>query len=123
MPRIVDAATADTALFLLLGALRLFNAPMQSLRVGEWRGKAGETRLGRDPEGKVVGVLGMGGGKEGEAGGAEYKGFEELLGGVDVLSVNVPLNVWKCSFPPPPPPRGAKLGSFLLQQRLQGTDA
>lgn len=59
VPGVVDAATADTALFLLLGALRMFNAPLQSLRVGEWRGK--EQRLGRDPEGKVLGVLGMGG--------------------------------------------------------------
>ena len=113
VPRVVDAATADTALFLMLGALRGFNAPMSSLRVGEWRGEA---RLGRDPEGKILGVLGMGGiGSEvarraravgmtvwyhnrrrvgeGKEGGAEYKGFEELLRGVDVLSVNVPLNV------------------------------
>lgn len=38
VPTAVNDATADTALFLLLGALRSFNAPLLSLRKGEWRG-------------------------------------------------------------------------------------
>ncbi|KAL8794486.1 MAG: hypothetical protein Q9195_002959 [Heterodermia aff. obscurata] len=110
-PTAVDAATADTALYLLLGALRGFHAPAVSLREGKWRGDP-EPALGHDPEGKVLGILGMGGiGRnlkakaealgmrvlyhnrrevEGEEEG--YRGFEELLREVDVLSLNLPLN-------------------------------
>ena len=88
---------------------------MQTLRRGEWRGQPA-VPLGRDPQGKVLGVLGLGGiGRnlmrkceglgmrtiyhnrrklgEAEAGGAEWVGFEELLAGSDVLSLNLPLNV------------------------------
>ena len=115
VPTAVDAATADTALFLLLGALRAFNAPLLALRDGKWRGNP-PPPLGHDPEGKVLGILGMGGiGKnlkkksealgmrvvyhnrrkmnEEEAGGADYMEFEELLRESDVISVNLPLNV------------------------------
>ena len=86
-----------------------------SLRKGEFRGKT-PPPLGHDPEGKVVGILGMGGigrdfKKKAEAlgmevqyhnrnklsdelsGGAKYVGFDELLGTSDVISLNVPLNV------------------------------
>ncbi|KAI4203798.1 MAG: hypothetical protein LQ350_001624 [Teloschistes chrysophthalmus] len=121
-PTAVDAATADTALFLLLGALRNFNSPLLSLRSNNWRGGSTPTApppppLGHDPQGKVLGIIGMGGigrnlagkamalgmrvvyynrrrlgaGKEGE-GGARYVGFEELLRGSDVVSLNCPLN-------------------------------
>ena len=114
VPVAVDNATADTALFLLLGALRAFNSPLLALRNGKWRG--GSPPLGHDPEGKVLGILGMGGiGKNlkkkaealgmkviyhnrrklssEDAGGAEYVSFEELLSGSDVISCNLPLNV------------------------------
>ncbi|KAK3399888.1 hypothetical protein B0T20DRAFT_496039 [Sordaria brevicollis] len=71
-PSAVDEATADCALFLLLGAMRNFNAGMTALRSGEWRGgskeevEKGEKKtvmpvLGRDPRGKTLGILGMGG--------------------------------------------------------------
>lgn len=71
-PSAVDEATADCALFLLLGAMRNFNAGMTALRQGEWRGgleeevERGERKvvmppLGRDPRGKTLGILGMGG--------------------------------------------------------------
>ncbi|KAH7631033.1 hypothetical protein B0T09DRAFT_128588 [Sordaria sp. MPI-SDFR-AT-0083] len=71
-PSAVDEATADCALFLLLGAMRNFNAGMTALRRGEWRGgdeeqvRSGEKgtkmpALGRDPRGKTLGILGMGG--------------------------------------------------------------
>ena len=115
VPTAVDAATADTALFLILGALRGFNFPLLNLRKDEFRGKSAPP-LGHDPEGKSLGILGMGGigrdlKKKAEAlsmkvqyhnrnplpadmsGGAKYVGFEELLGTSDVISVNVPLNV------------------------------
>ena len=115
VPTAVDAATADTAVFLMLGALRMFASPLVNLRKGEFRGKI-PPPLGHDPEGKLVGIVGMGGigrdfKKKAEAlgmkvqyhnrsklsdemsGGAKYVGFEELLGTSDVISLNVPLNV------------------------------
>ena len=115
VPTAVDAATADTAIFLMLGALRMFAAPLMNLRKGEFRGKT-PPPLGHDPEGKMVGIVGMGGigrdfKKKAEAlgmkvqyhnrsrlsdemnGGAKYVGLEELLGTSDVISLNVPLNV------------------------------
>ncbi|KAL8712316.1 MAG: hypothetical protein Q9220_003467 [cf. Caloplaca sp. 1 TL-2023] len=114
VPTAVDAATADTALFLLLGALRNFNPSLLSLRSNQWRGNP-PPPLGHDPQNKILGILGMGGigrnlaakaralgmeiwyhnrnklNSELEAG-ATYKGFEELLEGCDVLSLNLPLN-------------------------------
>jgi len=106
-------------MFLILGALRGLNTTIFSLRAGNWRG-ACPPPLGRDPEGKVLGILGMGGigrnlKKKAEAfsmkviyhnrnklstelaGGAEYVGFEELLSKSDVISLNLPLNVGKRS--------------------------
>jgi D-3-phosphoglycerate dehydrogenase len=114
-PSAVDDATADCNMFLILGALRGFNGGMQALRAGNWRGRPPPT-LGHDPQGKTLGILGMGGiGRtlrdrarvfgmdvvyhsrrrvQGEAeGGAEYVEFEELLRRSDVLSLNLPLNV------------------------------
>ena len=115
VPTAVDAATSDASLFLMLGALRMFASSIMSLRKGEWRGKP-PPPLGHDPEGKILGIVGMGGigrdfKKKAEAlgmkvqyhnrsklsddmsGGAKYVGFEELLGTSDVISLNVPLNV------------------------------
>ncbi|KAF2717589.1 glyoxylate reductase [Polychaeton citri CBS 116435] len=114
VPTIVDDATADTGVFLILGALRGFNTSMIALREGKWRG-APPPPLGHDPQGKVLGILGMGGiGRnmkkkcdafgmksiyhnrrklsEEQADGAEYVSFEELLARSDVLSLNLPLN-------------------------------
>ena len=115
VPTAVDAATADTAVFLILGALRNLNLSILNLRKNEWRGNP-PPPLGHDPEGKLLGILGMGGigrnlkrkvealGMEVQyhnrsplspelAGGTKYVGFEELLKTSDVISVNVPLNV------------------------------
>ncbi|KAK4163385.1 putative 2-hydroxyacid dehydrogenase [Cladorrhinum sp. PSN259] len=117
-PSAVDDATADMGIFLMLGALRNLNLGMVNLRRGKWRGDA-TTELGHDPQGKVLGILGMGGiGKnfarkakvfgmkiryhnrnrldEAEekeiGGGAEYVDFDTLLAESDVLSLNLPLN-------------------------------
>ncbi|KAH8653207.1 D-isomer specific 2-hydroxyacid dehydrogenase [Tricladium varicosporioides] len=113
VPIIADDATSDTAIFLMLGALRMFNPCMATLRTGEFKGPA--FKLGHDPRGKVLGILGMGGiGREVArkagvfgmkvqyynrkklseemSGGATYVGFDELLGTSDVLSLNLPLN-------------------------------
>ena len=112
---VVNDATADTNLFLILGALRGYNSAIFALRQGTWRGDP-PARLGRDPEGKTLGILGMGGiGKnlrdkvlalgmkiiyhnrrklsEDEEKGVRYVGFEELLQTSDVISLNLPLNV------------------------------
>ncbi|PNS19849.1 hypothetical protein CAC42_7816 [Sphaceloma murrayae] len=114
VPTAVDDSTADTAVFLILGALRNFNTSLIAARKGEWRGNP-PPPLGYDPQGKVLGILGMGGiGRnlkakmdvfgmttiyhnrkklEGDlAGGAEYVEFDELLRRSDVLSLNLPLN-------------------------------
>lgn len=115
VPTAVDDATADVNMFLILGALRNFNAGMHALRQGKWRGHPAP-RLGHDPEGMTLGILGMGGigrnlKKKAEAfgmkviyhnrrqlseelsGGAQYVTFDELLSTSDVLSLNLPLNV------------------------------
>jgi len=98
----------------MLGALRNFNTSMAALRRGDWKGKP-DPGLGHDPQGKVLGILGMGGigrnmKKKAEAfgmttiyhnrreldpeisAGAKYVSFEELLKTSDVLSLNLPLN-------------------------------
>jgi glyoxylate reductase len=119
-PNVVNDSTADTAMFLMLGALRRLNVPMTTLREGSWRGHH-QPPIGHDPEGKTLGILGMGGigqnlckkaeafgmrviyhnrcrlGKE-RAGTAEYVTFEDLLEQSDVLSVNLPLNVSACVY-------------------------
>ncbi|PYI08076.1 hypothetical protein BO78DRAFT_395951 [Aspergillus sclerotiicarbonarius CBS 121057] len=111
-PVAVNNATADVAIFLMIGALRQAYVPLSSLRAGQW---LGTSTLGRDPQGKVLGILGMGGigremahrarafgmkiqyhnrsrlATELEAG-AEYVSFDELLANADVLSLNLALN-------------------------------
>ncbi|MCJ1248439.1 hypothetical protein MMC30_005657 [Trapelia coarctata] len=114
VPTAVDDATADTAVFLTLGALRGFNLPLINLRKGLFRGET-PPPLGHDPQGKVLGILGMGGigrnmAKKLRAFGmsvqyynrnklsedledeAKYVEFEELLKTSDVISLNLPLN-------------------------------
>ncbi|KAK3292062.1 uncharacterized protein B0H64DRAFT_405521 [Chaetomium fimeti] len=115
-PTAVDDATADIGIFLLLGALRNLAVGMAAIRAGEWRGST-LPALGHDPQGKVLGILGMGGIGRNMAAkarafgmkiryynrtrlasdieaelGAEYVGFDELLAESDVLSLNLPLN-------------------------------
>jgi glyoxylate reductase len=108
----VTDATADLTIFLLLGALRNLNPAIFSLRSGKF--KTG-LDFGHDPQGKTLGILGMGrigravkrraepfGLKtiyhnrnqlnEEDAAGAEYVSFERLLEESDIISVHVPLN-------------------------------
>ena len=102
-------------MFLIIGALRNFNTGMMALREGNWRGQPLPS-LGHDPQGKVLGILGMGGiGRnlkkktdvfgmktryhnrrrlsEDQEDGAQYVSFDELLAQSDVISLNLPLNV------------------------------
>ncbi|KAI1770999.1 D-isomer specific 2-hydroxyacid dehydrogenase [Hypoxylon cercidicola] len=111
-PVAVDDATADTGIFLMLGALRQVHEPLTALREGRWKGRS---RLGHDPRGKVLGILGMGGIGRAMAHrarsfgmhiiyhnrrrldpslekGAAYVAFDELLARSDVLSLNLALN-------------------------------
>ncbi|RHZ62635.1 hypothetical protein CDV55_106829 [Aspergillus turcosus] len=110
-PDPVTDATADLAIFLLLGALRQLNPAISSLRSGTFKNGVD---FGHDPQGKTLGILGMGrigraikrrcdpfGLKtiyhnrnplsSAEAAGADYVSFEKLLAESDIISVNVPL--------------------------------
>ncbi|KAI5294334.1 hypothetical protein KEM52_004227 [Ascosphaera acerosa] len=113
-PEAVDDGTADCTMFLLLGALRNFGPTILSLRRDEWKSEP-VPAYGHDPQGKTLGILGMGNiGRNLKpkaevfgmrviyhnrrrlsdelAAGAEYVGFDELLARSDVLSLNLPLN-------------------------------
>lgn len=82
-PVAVNNATADVGIFLMIGALRQAYVPIAAIRAGKsqpimakycilldfllliseyatgtWQG---ETTTGHDPQGKVLGILGMGG--------------------------------------------------------------
>jgi glyoxylate reductase len=88
---------------------------MFAAREGKFKGSPAPP-LGHDPQGKILGILGMGGiGRnlmkkaaafdmttqyynrtqlsEELSGGAKYVSFDELLATSDVLSLNLPLNV------------------------------
>ncbi|OAL45128.1 hypothetical protein IQ07DRAFT_216484 [Pyrenochaeta sp. DS3sAY3a] len=111
-PDAVTAATADLTLFLLLGALRQLNPSFGKLRAGQF--KKG-VDFGHDPQGKILGILGMG--RIGRAVkaradpfglktvyhnrtrlpeefscGAPYVSFDKLLSESDIISVHVPLS-------------------------------
>ncbi|KKK20594.1 hypothetical protein P175DRAFT_0474799 [Aspergillus ochraceoroseus IBT 24754] len=111
-PVAVNNATADVGIFLMIGALRQAYVPLAAIRDGKWHG---QTTLGRDPQGKVLGILGMGGiGREMAIrakafgmkiqyhnrsrlspeleGGATYVSFDDLLATSDVFSLNLALN-------------------------------
>lgn len=60
VPTVVNEATADTALFLLIGALRQFPKAMADLHAGTFN-KAFSFRGASDPEGLTLGIVGAGG--------------------------------------------------------------
>lgn len=117
-PSIVDAATADTALYLILGAMRNFEYGRKNLEEGKWPagGFAAGAPPGYTPKNKVLGIIGMGGiGRavfervrpfgfekivyynrsrlsESLERGAIYVSLERLLEVADVISLHCPLN-------------------------------
>jgi glyoxylate reductase len=113
-PGAVDDATATTALYLLLSVLRNFSAAERNVRSGQWKAGLAPGRA-RDAEGRVLGVLGMGGigrrlaelahtfpmrvlyhNRRPAADAPAWAKYEpdlhKFLAEVDVLSVHVPLN-------------------------------
>lgn len=60
VPTVVNAATADTALFLLIGALRRFPLAMHQLHQGTFNQQFPLTSA-YDPESQVLGIVGAGG--------------------------------------------------------------
>lgn len=113
----VEGPTALTAVYLTLAAMRRFQEGHNLLLDGKFpTGKAAGVGLGHDPDGKTVGIIGMGGigrairdrllpfgfakflyynrsqlSKDLE-GVAEYASFDDLLAKSDVVLVSVPLN-------------------------------
>src|SRR5690606_23075954 len=116
---------------------------MTSLREGQWKGNP-PPALGHDPQGKVLGILGMGGigravaRRVGVFGmtvkyynrtrlsedverecGAEYVSFERLMAESDVLSLYLPLN-GSTPLPPTASPR-LQLQSYHFQPSTRHT--
>nr|CDI52005.1 2-hydroxyacid dehydrogenase [Melanopsichium pennsylvanicum 4]SNX82454.1 probable GOR1 \ len=111
-PSAVDDATADTAMFLVLSSLRQYYRAEVNARSGKW--KSG-LKPAHDPEGKVLGIIGMGGigsalakraaafdmkiiyynrnpNPNADPSYTYVKSQQELLAQSDVVSLNLPLN-------------------------------
>ncbi|VEU23276.1 DEKNAAC104393, partial [Brettanomyces naardenensis] len=117
VPSLVDDATADTHVYLLLSAIRNFQLSAVNMLAGKWPAeKCAGTPIGHDPQGKTLGILGMGGiGRairdrmkpfgvgeilyhnrhrvpEELEGGAKYVSQDELFAKSDIISISIPLN-------------------------------
>ncbi|CCE82369.1 Piso0_002092 [Millerozyma farinosa CBS 7064] len=118
-PDVINNSTADTNLYLLLGAMRNFEAGRRRLYDGKWPtgGFGAGAKVGWCPKQKILGIIGMGGiGQafrdravplgfqkivyynrkrlpKGEEKDSQYiSSLDELVKVADVISVNCPLN-------------------------------
>jgi|HubBroStandDraft_4_1064222.scaffolds.fasta_scaffold201223_1 glyoxylate reductase len=110
-PGVLDSATADVAMLLILAACRGATAAQASLRAGGWHGWEMTGYLGKDLAGARLGLVGFGG--VGQAVGARAAAFDmqvrhharrptgqpgyvpdldTLLSESDVVSIHVPLS-------------------------------
>lgn len=110
-PGVLDEATADVAMLLVLSACRLGNEAEQALREGSWPGWELTGYLGKDLYGSVLGLIGYG--RIAQALERRASGFgmevrhtarrptgqpgyvadlDALVAGADVVSVHVPLS-------------------------------
>lgn len=117
VPSLVNEATANTATWLAIGALRNYGYGNRKLLEGQWPivGGAAGAPFGHDPVGKTVGIMGLGG--IGRAtmrrlkafgfkkfiysnrhklspeleDGAEFVTADELLAQSDLISIHIPL--------------------------------
>ncbi|KAG7449640.1 uncharacterized protein BT62DRAFT_978871 [Guyanagaster necrorhizus] len=113
-PAAVDDATATTALYLIIAAMRQFSNAERSLRDLKWK-PAGSAAVSYDLTGKTLAILGLGGiglriaelahafpmriiyhNRHKAEGAPEYCEYfedaEEMLKQADVLNISVPLN-------------------------------
>ncbi|CAK7213015.1 hypothetical protein SBRCBS47491_001659 [Sporothrix bragantina] len=62
-PNVVNAATADTTMLLMLAALRRMRIPQEALLSGRWADPKANFQLplGKDPAGLTLGIVGLGG--------------------------------------------------------------
>lgn len=118
-PDIVNASTADTNIFLMLGAMRNFGAGHDSLMNGNWpsMGFGAGVKEGFNPYGKTLAIVGMGGigravrdrsralgfakiiyynrsrlSPELEQDSVYVDSIDKVVGLADVISLNIPLN-------------------------------
>ncbi|MEI8050374.1 MAG: NAD(P)-dependent oxidoreductase [Actinomycetes bacterium] len=110
-PGVLDAATSETTLLLILAALRRSSSAELDLRAGRWSGWGIEQHMGLDLGGSIVGLVGYG--RIAQAVAARVQAFgasvihhtrhptgvagwteslDELLERCDVLSIHVPLS-------------------------------
>ena len=108
-PGVLDAATADISILLMLSARRQASAAEADLRAGRWTGWAIGDHLGLDLTGAIIGLVGLG--RIGQAVSRRLGGFDttvlhhtrhdtgragwtpsllDLAGRSDVLSIHVP---------------------------------
>ena len=115
-PGVLTEDTADTTMALILATMRRLTAGERLVRAGEWEGWSPTSMLGHRPGGKALGILGMGrigaavarrarafgmsihyhnrrrlpAEREAELGATWWESLDQMLGQMDVVSVNCP---------------------------------